>query len=284
MEITIALIKDLREKTGAGMTDCKKALQETNGDIPKAIEYLRKKGATTATKRADKTAKEGAIKIALSDDKKSAVMIELNCETDFVSKGEGFQTLSDKIAKIGLENNTTDIGSLLKAEAEGSLTVKDEIDSMMSSVGEKIELRRVKYLNIPNGFISTYVHFGNKLGGMIAVEGKISEEALDLGKKIAIQLVAMNPIALNREGISAETIEKEKEIYITVAKNENKPDNIVERIVNNKLEKYYQENCLLEQEYINESGVNIAEIIKRYEKTSSEKFDIKEIVRFQLGL
>jgi len=284
MEITIALIKDLREKTGAGMTDCKKALQETNGDIPKAIEYLRKKGATTATKRADKTAKEGAIKIALSDDKKSAVMIELNCETDFVSKGEGFQTLSDKIAKIGLENNTTDIGSLLKAKADGSLTVKDEIDSMMSSVGEKIELRRVKYLNIPNGFISTYVHFGNKLGGMIAVEGKISEEALDLGKKIAIQLVAMNPIALNREGIPAETIEKEKEIYITVAKNENKPDNIVERIVNNKLEKYYQENCLLEQEYINESGVNIAEIIKRYEKASSEKFDIKEIVRFQLGL
>jgi elongation factor Ts len=284
MEVTLNLIKELREKTGAGMADCKKALQETSGDMDKAIEYLRKKGAATSAKRADRAAKEGAVKIAISDDRKSAMMIELNCETDFVSRGEGFQSFSDKLAKTGLLNKCKDVESLLASKADTTLTVKEELDSMMGSIGEKIELRRAKYFEVPEGFVSIYVHFGSKLGGMLAIEGKPTEEALDLGKKIAIQLVAMNPLALNRESVPAETMEKEKEIYMTVAKNEGKPDNIVERIVNNKLEKYYQENCLMEQEYINESGSSINDIVKRYEKSTSEKFVIKEMVRFQCGL
>ena len=284
MEITIKLIKELRDKTGAGMADCKTALHETNGDIDKAIDFLRKKGAATATKRADKAANEGAVKIAISGDKKSAAVIELNCETDFVSKGENFQNFSLEIAEAALGNKTGSVEELLNVKNDKGLTCKDNIDAMMASVGEKIELRRVKYIEIKEGFISSYLHFGSKLGGLVAIKGEYTEEAYDLGNKIAMQLVAMNPLSINRDGIAAEIIEKEKEIYYTVAKNENKPDNIAERIVQNKLDKFYQENCLLEQEYINESNINIGDLIKRFTKESGTELQITEIVRFQLGL
>lgn len=284
MEITIKLIKELRDKTGAGMADCKTALKETNGDIEKAIDFLRKKGAATATKRADKAANEGAVKIAKSSDKKTASVIELNCETDFVSKGENFQNFSLEIAETALKNRTNTVEELLNVKDEKGLTCKDNIDGMMASVGEKIELRRVKFIEIKDGFVSSYLHFGSKLGGLVAVKGEFTDEAYDLGNKISMQLVAMNPLAINREGISEDIIEKEKEIYYSVAKNENKPDNITEKIVQNKLEKFYQENCLLEQEYINESNINISDLIKRFTKESGTGFEITEIVRFQLGL
>lgn len=284
MEITIKLIKELRDKTGAGMSDCKTALKETNGDIEKAIEYLRKKGAATAAKRADKAANEGAVKIAISDDKKSAAMIELNCETDFVSKGETFQNFSQAIAELALKNQTKTTDELLRVKDEKGLTCKENIDGMMASVGEKIELRRVKYIGMTDGFVSSYLHFGSKLGGLVAVKGELTDAAYDLGNKISMQLVAMNPISINREGISKDIIEKEKEIYFTLAKNENKPDNIAEKIVQNKLEKFFQENCLLEQEYINEANINISDLIKRFTKESGTKFEISEVVRFQLGL
>lgn len=284
MEITIKLIKELRDKTGAGMADCKTALKETNGDIEKAIDFLRKKGAATATKRADKAANEGAVKIAKSSDKKSAAVIELNCETDFVSKGENFQNFSLEIAETALKNRTNTVEELLNVKDEKGLTCKDNIDGMMASVGEKIELRRVKFIEIKDGFVSSYLHFGSKLGGLVAVKGEFTDEAYDLGNKISMQLVAMNPLAINREGISEDIIEKEKEIYYSVAKNENKPDNITEKIVQNKLEKFFQENCLLEQEYINEANINISDLIKRFTKESGTGFEITEIVRFQLGL
>lgn len=284
MEITINLIKQLRDKTGAGMSDCKTALKETNGDIQKAIEYLRKKGAATATKRADKAANEGAVKIAISNDKKSAAIIELNCETDFVSKGETFQNFSQMIAGFALDNQSKTVEELLSVKDDKGLTCKENIDGMMASVGEKIELRRVKYIGMNDGFVSFYLHFGSKLGGLVAVQGELTDNAYDLGNKISMQLVAMNPISISRDGISKDIIEKEKEIYFTLAKNENKPDNIAERIVQNKLEKFYQENCLLEQEYINEANININELIKRFTKESGTKFEISEIVRFQLGL
>jgi len=284
MEITITLIKELREKTGAGMADCKTALKETNGDINKAIEYLRKKGAATASKRADKTAKEGAVKIAVSKDKKSAAIIELNCETDFVAKGDGFQNFSQDVAELALRNKINSSDDLLQAKNDKGLSLKENIDGMMASVGEKIELRRVKFVDMKEGFVSSYLHFGSKLGGLVAVKGNLSDESYDLGNKISMQLVAMNPLAINRNGISEEIISKEKEIYLSVAKNEKKPDNIAEKIVQNKIEKFYQENCLLEQEYINESSTSISDLIKRFEKESEAKFEITDITRYQLGL
>ena len=283
-QIDMETIKTLRERTGAGVLDCKKALVASDGDIDKAIDVLREKGLAKAVSKASREAADGMVFSYIHAGAKLGVLVELNCETDFVSRGEGFQSFSDKLAKIGLQTKSKDIQTLLDAKMDTGLTVKDEIDSLMSSVGEKVEIRRVKYYEMPEGFIAFYVHFGSKLGGMLAIESKPTEQAIELGKKIAIQLVAMNPIALNRDSIPAEIIEKEKEIYTTVAKNEGKDEKITERIVNNKLEKYYQENCLLDQQYINEQGVSVNDIIKRYEKESSEKFVIKDMVRFECGL
>ena len=283
MEITVQLIKQLRDKTGSGMADCKTALHETQGDINKAIEYLRKKGAATATKRADKIAKEGAVKIATSTDKKSAAIIEVNCETDFVSKGDGFQGFAEKVATLCLTSKYDALDKLLTEKTADGLTLQETIDSMMASAGEKIELRRAKFFEISDGFISSYLHFGSKLGGMLRIKGDVNDESFDLGNKISMQLVAMNPIAINRDGISKEIMDTEKQIYEEAAKNEGKPANIIERIVLNKIEKFYLENCLLEQEYINESGKSIAQLISEFEKKSGNKFEITEMVRFQLG-
>ena len=284
MEITIQLIKQLRDKTGAGMADCKNALNETQGDIDKAIEVLRKKGAATASKRAEKSAKEGSVKVSKTDDKKIAAMIELNCETDFVAKGDGFQGVTDKLAALALNLKANSAEELLNVKTDEGITVKESIDSMMASVGEKVELRRVKCIEMKDGFVSSYVHFGSKLGGLVAVQGPYSAEAYELGNKIAMQLVAMSPIAIDRDGIAKEIIEKEREIYIAAAKNEGKPDNIAEKIVENRLGKFYNENCLLEQEYINESGKSVGTLIKEFEKKSGGEFKLVEIVRYQLGL
>lgn len=283
MAVTIELIKDLREKSGAGMADCKKALEETNGDIPKAIAYLRKKGAAMATKRADKIAKEGAVKSSISEDKSKGVIVEINCETDFVAKGDGFQNFTQNIANIALANDVNDAAHLLGIKGSDGLTVQEIIDGMMGSVGEKIELRRARLIKVDGGFVSTYIHFGSKVGAIVGLKGKYADEANEIGQKIAMQIVAMTPINVRRDEVSADTIEKELEIYQTQARNEKKPDNIIEKITMNRLEKFFQENCLLEQEYIQDSSKNIGDLLKEYTKQTGEAFDVTEMARFQLG-
>jgi elongation factor Ts len=283
MEITLDLIKELRNKTGAGINDCKNALQESEGNIEKAIEHLRKKGAAMAVKRADKIANEGAIKSKISADKKTGVIIEVNCETDFVSKGEEFQSFAEAIAQTALKINSDDTEKILSAKTEKGLTVKETIDEIMGKVGEKTELKRAKLINIPDGFVADYIHFGSKLGALVGLKGKLTDESEKLGKSIAMQIVAMNPISIDRNGISDEVIEKEKDIYLTVAKNENKPDKIAETIVNNKVERFFQDNCLVEQEYINESGKSIKDLIADFNKKNDNNLEIVSMVRFQLG-
>ncbi len=284
MEITLDLIKELRNKTGAGINDCKKALTETDGDIQKAIEILRKKGAATALKRADKATNEGAVKSKISDDKKTGAIIEVNCETDFVSKGDQFQSFAEAIAESALNTKSEDVETVLAAKTSNNgLTVKEYLDSIVSAVAEKTELKRVRVLEAADGFIADYNHFGSKLGSLIAVKGKYTEAAEALAKSIAMQVVAMNPMAINRNGVASDIIEKEKEIYLTAAKNEGKADNIAERIVSNKVDKFYQDNTLLEQESIKESGRTVQDLIKDYKKSSGEEFDITQMVRFQLG-
>lgn len=283
MAVTIELIKDLREKSGAGMADCKKALEETNGDIPKAIEYLRKKGAAMATKRADKIAKEGAVKSHISEDKSKGVIIEVNCETDFVSKGEGFQDFAQAIANTALASSSNDAAHLLSVKGDNGLTVQETIDSMMGSVGEKIELKRVRFIYVEGGFVSTYIHFGSKVGAIIGMKGKYTEEANEIGQKMAMQIVAMTPINVRRDEVSAEIIEKELEIYQQQARNEKKPENIIEKITMNRLEKFFQENCLLEQEFIQDSSKSVGDLLKDYTKATDEPLDVTEMARFQLG-
>ena len=283
MAVTIELIKDLREKSGAGMADCKKALEETNSDIPKAIEYLRKKGAAMATKRADKIAKEGAVKSSISEDKSKGVIVEINCETDFVAKGDGFQNFTQNIANIALANDINDAAHLLGVKGPDGLTVQEVIDGMMGSVGEKIELRRVRLIKVDGGFVSTYIHFGSKVGAIVGLKGKYTEEANDIGQKMAMQVVAMTPINVKRDEVSADVIEKELEIYQTQARNEKKPENIIEKITMNRLEKFFQENCLLEQEYVQDSSKSVGDLLKDYSKKTGEPFDATEMARFQLG-
>ena len=283
MAITIELIKELREKSGAGMGDCKTALTETNGDIPKAIEYLRKKGAAMATKRADKIAKEGAVKSSISKDRTKGAIIEINCETDFVAKGDGFQNFAQNIADTALANNVEDVVKLLGAKGKDGLTVQESIDSMMASVGEKIEMKRVKIISVEGGFVSTYIHFGSKVGAIVGLKGKFTEEANSLGQKLAMQTVAMTPIAVRRDEVSPDVIEKELEIYQTQARNEKKPEHIIEKITMNKLEKFFQENCLLEQEFIQEANKSVGDLLKDYTKRTGEPLDVTEMSRFQLG-
>lgn len=283
MEITLDLIKELRNKTGAGINDCKKALIEAEGKIEKAVEVLRKKGAAMAVKRADKIANEGAIKSKISDDKTSGAIIEVNCETDFVSKGDEFQKFAENIAKTALEIDSDDTEKILSSKVDNGLTVKETIDEIMGKVGEKTELKRAKVIKVKDGFVADYIHFGSKLGALIGIKGTLNDESEKLGKSIAMQIVAMNPQSIDRSGISKDVIDKEKEIYLTVAKNENKPDKIAETIVNNKVERFYQDNCLLEQEYINEAGKSIKDLIAEFNKKNNNNLEIVDMVRFQLG-
>ncbi|MCB0727725.1 MAG: translation elongation factor Ts [Ignavibacteria bacterium] len=283
MEITLELIKELRNKTGAGINDCKKALTEADGNMEKAIELLRKKGAAMAVKRADKVANEGAIKSKISDDKKTGAIIEVNCETDFVSKGDEYQKFAESIAATALKNDTDDIEKILSSKVDDKLTVKETIDEIMGKVGEKTELKRAKILKSQDGFVADYIHFGSKLGALVALKGTLTDESEKLGKSLAMQIVAMNPQAIDRSGISQEVIDKEKDIYMTVAKNEKKPDNIAETIVKNKIERYYQDNCLIEQEYINESGKSIKDLLAEFNKKNNNTLEIIDMVRFQLG-
>ena len=283
MEITLDLIKELRNKTGAGINDCKKALEEAEGEISKAIELLRKKGAAMAVKRADKITNEGAVKLKISDNHKTGAIIEVNCETDFVSKGDEFQNFAESIAAVTLSVNSEDLEVILSSKTSEGLTLKDKLSEIMGKVGERTEFKRAKIINVPEGFVTGYIHFGSKLGSLIGLKGTYNEDADKLGKNIAMQIVAMNPMALNREDIDKDLIEKEREIYLSQAKNENKPDNIAQTIVNNKIERYFQENCLLEQEYINESGKSIKNLIAEFNKANDNSLEIVSIVRFQLG-
>lgn len=282
MAITLDQIKELRAKTGAGMADCKKALEEASGDLEKSIEILRKKGAMLAAKRADKITNEGAVKDALSEDRTAGAIVEVNCETDFVAKGDDFQNFSKSVADAALSAGSSDIDAVLKASVNG-LTVQEHLDALMGKVGEKIEVKRVKSLTSKDGFISDYIHFGSKLGGLVAFKGTKNEESLDLGKKIAMQLVAMNPISISRDQITADTIEKEKDIYKTQLLNEGKKENILDKIIGNKIEKFYQENCLMEQAFIQDEKKSIGDLIKDYNKKTGDNLEILEIVRFQLG-
>lgn len=282
MAITLDQIKELRAKTGAGMADCKKALEEASGDLEKSIEILRKKGAMLAAKRADKITNEGAIKDAFSEDRTAGAIVEVNCETDFVAKGDDFQNFSKSVADAALSAGSSDIDAVLKATVNG-LTVQEHLDALMGKVGEKIEVKRVKNVNSRDGFIADYIHFGSKLGGLVAFKGNKNEESLDLGKKIAMQLVAMNPISINREGIGADVIEKEKDIYKTQLLNEGKKENILDKIIGNKIEKFYQENVLMEQSFIQDEKKSIGDLIKDYNKKTGDNLEILEIVRFQLG-
>ena len=283
MAITAAQVNELRQKTGAGMMDCKKALTESNGDFEKAIEILRKKGASIASKRADKSANEGIVVAKVSADHKKAAMIEVNCETDFVAKSDDFIKLANEIVEVTYKSELSNAKQLLETDKDLSSKVVD----VMGKVGEKIEVSRVLTEKADNGLIVDYIHMGSKLGVLVKFDNVTanSDELVEIGKNIAMQVAAMNPICVYREEVPTETIEKEIDIYKELARKEGKPENILEKIATGKLNKFYSENCLFEQAYIKDStsSKTVGNLIEDYNKKYSSQAKISLFKRFHLG-
>lgn len=282
MDVSIELVKKLRDKTGAGIADCKKALVESDGDFDKAVDYLRKKGAAASQKRSDRVAKEGLIFAKVNEARNEAAIVEVNCETDFVAKSDKFVELAKSLLDAVFVSKSGDLNTILTAKT-GNETAQQVLDGATGSLGEKVEFKRAAYFTSNDGFFCDYNHLGNKVASMIELTGKVTEEGVQLGNDIAMQVVAMRPLVIDRSGVSQEMIEKEKEIYKIQAINEGKPENIAEKIAGNKVEKFYEENCLIEQEFVKEPGKSVSDVIKAVGAVSGNEYKVKTMVRYQLG-
>ena len=280
MAISLEDIKNLRARTGAGMADCKKALEESNGDMEGAIEILRKKGAATAAKRADKAADEGVVATAVADDYKSAAIVEINCETDFVARNEEFSSFAEKVARLILEKNPSSETELMSAEIDGA-TVEAGLNELLAKFSERIGIRRFERIETSDGFISDYIHGGSRLAVLVELAGVGDDtEAADrLARDIAMQVAAMSPAHVSREEFTAESIEKEKEIYREQLAGENKPADILEKIVNGRIEKFFEESTLMEQSFVKDSSKSVTEVLKEH----GENATVRRFVRFNLG-
>ena len=281
MAITAQQVNDLRKKTGAGMMDCKNALTEANGDFEKAIEILRKKGAAVAAKRAEKSANEGLIVTKISSDRKQGSIAEINCETDFVAKSEDFVTLTNNVIDAVFNNQPSSVEELYDKNPD----IKAKVTEVVGKVGEKIEISRVANEKVENGILVDYIHMGSKLGVLVKFENidDSSGELYNIGKDIAMQVAAMSPISVYREDIPKATVEKEIEIYKEIARKEGKPEQILEKIANGKLNKFYQENCLVEQTFIKDNSKTVGDLIKEFNAAHNSAAKITLFYRYHLG-
>ena len=271
-QITAAIVKELRERTGAGMMDCKKALVATEGDMEKAIDFLREKGLSQAAKKAGRVAAEGAVVSHVTEDGKTGVIVEVNCETDFVGKNENFQALAKTIAAHIVTTDPADVDALLASDMGGK-AVKDVVTEAIAKIGENISVRRFVRYESAEGKVYSYIHAGGKIGVLVDMKGGDAE----LGKDIAMQVAAANPQFLNRSVVPASELEHEKEILTEQARNEGKPENIIAKMVMGRINKYYKEVCLVDQEFIRDGDLTIAKLLK------SKNADVARFARFQLG-
>jgi len=280
MAITAAQVNDLRQRTGAGMMDCKRALEEANGDVQKAIEILRKKGASVAAKRAEKSANEGLVVTKISEDKKFATILELNCETDFVAKSEDFVNLANFIINEVYTSKPKNVEELLKNSA-----VQNKLNEVLGKVGEKIEISRFDNIEAKDGLLVDYIHMGSKLGVLIKFDEVKdgSDELYNIGKDMAMQVAAMNPISVKREDVSKEVVDKEIEIYKELAKKEGKPEQMLEKIAMGRLNKFYQENVLLEQAFIKDNSKTVGDLLKEFNSKHGSNTRVAKFDRFHLG-
>lgn len=263
IKITASEVKKLRDITGAGMMDCKKALKESEGDFDKAIEFLRKKGQKVSAKRADREAKEGVVRALISDDKTKGVIVKLSSETDFVAKNEDFINLTNKFAEIALNIFPDTLAELLAAEFEPGLTVAEKVAEQVGVIGEKIELADYQKLEAP--MVVSYIHMGNKAAVLVGLNKK-DDNFVEVGRNVAMQAAAMKPIALDKDDVDASIIEKEIEIGKEQARNEGKPEELLERIAMGKLNKFYKENTLLNQAYVKDNKMDIRTYVKSADK------------------
>lgn len=283
MAITAAQVKELRDKTGAGMMDCKKALTEADGDFEKAVEILRKKGASVAAKRAERTASEGVV-LTRTLENGAAAMIEVNCETDFVAKSDDFVKFAEFAFDMVVENNPANVEELLPLGKDNT-TVAKELDTIMGKIGEKIEVSRFVIENSDNGLVVGYVHHGSKLGVLVRVDntGDKNEAIEPIVKDMAMQVAAMRPEYTYREEVPQTVIDKEIDIYKEVLRKEGKPENMLEKIANGKLNKFYAETCLFEQAYIKDNSKTIGTLLAEFNKANSIDAKLKLFHRFSLS-
>lgn len=287
MEITAQLVKQLRDKTGAGMMDCKKALIENNGNLESAEEYLRKKGLMDAAKKSSRTAADGLVSVIISDDKKSAAIVEVNSETDFVARNDKFQDLVRGIARVALKNDK----DIISEKFPSGNTVKEEIDHLISLIGENMTFRRAKKVEVKNGLISSYIHNATasemgKIGVLVAfeAEGEFCPEKLgEFGRKIAMHIAAANPSYLCPKCVPEDIIAKEKDIAVAKAKELGKPDNIAEKIAEGQVKKYFEETTLLEQVFVMDGKSKVKDVIDAFNKQNGFNVKISEFVKFVLG-
>lgn len=249
-EITAGLVKELRERTGAGMMDCKKALMENNGDMEKAIDYLREKGIAKAVKKAGRIAAEGLIFDAVSADNKRAVLIEFNSETDFVAKNVEFKDFGKKLAEIAIANNVKTVETLNETEIEPGKTVAQAVTDLIAKIGENMNIRRIHETESKDGFVATYSHLGGKLGVIVELTGEATEANIAKARDIAMHVAAMDPKYLNETQVTTADLEHEKEIARKQLEAEGKPAQIIEKILVGKMNKFYEENCLVDQIYV----------------------------------
>ena len=291
MAITAAMVKELREMTGAGMMDCKKALTEADGNMEKAVEILREKGLAASAKKAGRIASEGMVEIFLSEDNKVGAIVEVNSETDFVAKNQVFRDYVAAVAKQAAESTAADIDAFFEEKwaLDTQFTVKEALSQQVAVIGENLNIRRFeRYTKAQAGKLVSYIHGGGRIGVMIelACENE-AEELVELGKNIAMQIAALNPKFITEADVPAEFIAKETEILTVQAKNDpknaKKPDNIIAKMIEGRLKKELKEFCLVEQPYVKDTDMTVQQYIDSVAKVVGAPISIARIVRFETG-
>ena len=292
MAITAAMVKELREMSGAGMMDCKKALTATEGDMDKAMEFLREKGLATAQKKAGRIAAEGIVMLKVTDCGKKAVAVEVNAETDFVAKNDTFQAYVAQVAEQALDTTAADIDAFLAEtwKFDETKTVNEALAAKIAVIGENMKIRRFQQVEEENGFVASYTHMGGKIGVLVDVETDVVNDAVkEMAKNVAMQIAALNPKYTNRSEISEEFIAHEKEILLAQIMNDpkesSKPEKVIQGMINGRINKEMKEICLLDQVYVKaEDGKQaVAKYVEEVAKANGANITVKGFVRFETG-
>ena len=286
MAITASMVKELREMTGAGMMDCKKALNETNGNMDEAVEFLRKNGEAKAVKKAGRIAAEGIVMADVADDKKAAI-VEVNSETDFVAKNDEFKEFVANVVKQALETSSADMDAFLAESwvADSSQTVKDALVAKIARIGENLNIRRFEKLE-SDGCIVSYIHGGGRIGVLVDADTDVvNDEVKKCLRNVAMQIAAMTPKYVSRDEVSQDYLDKEKEILLAQAKqdNPNKPENIIEKMIIGRLNKELKEVCLLDQVYVQDGDLTVGKYVEKVAKENGANLSIKRFIRFETG-
>ena len=282
MEITAQMVKELREATNAGMMDCKKALKATDGDMEKAVDYLREKGLASAAKKASRLASEGLVGSYYCDKCNTAALVEVNCETDFVAKTDEFKSLVTEIAKQVIAEDPADVDALLASKYESG-TIADYITAKVATIGEKITVRRFVRYQAKNSIVDSYIHMGGKVGVLVEIAcPEVTDAVKEVAHDVALQIAAASPVApeyVRRSEVDPSHLEHEKEILVAQARNEGKPEKIIEKMVEGRINKFYQEVCVLEQPFVKDGDISVQKMIQQ----KAPGADVVRFTRYKMG-